>query len=113
LERSSSAPLGQTDVRADARLHLPAGLADRAAEQLGRPKRRLALLALDRERGRDQRPAHRAAVPQRPGALRTFRRNVPLALLEEPQREPAAQAEPNPVPERLAALFLNPVPFRL
>jgi len=92
---------------------LATGLADLRAEELGRTERRLALLALDRERRGDQRAALGAAVAERPLALRAHAGELLLVLLEEPEREPAAQAKGDPVAEGLPALLLNPVPFGL
>ena len=72
-----------------------------------------ALLALDGERRRDGRGAARAAMPELASALRTGTRQVVFAVQEVAQRVTTGEAERDPVAERLAALLLDPVAFRL
>src|SRR5262249_36341061 len=90
-----------------------AGLADRAAEEVRRPERRCALLALDGERGRDQGPAGLAAMPELAPALGARRGQVGLELFEEAHGEPALDAERDPIAQGLAPFLLDPVADRL
>ena len=94
-------------------LFLAAGLADRTPEELRRPERRIAFLALHRKRGRDQSVAAGAAMANLAATLRAGRRQLRLVLDEEPGREPAAETERDPIAERFAPLLLNPVAFCL
>src|SRR5262249_19352286 len=81
-------------------------------EELRRPHRRAALVALDRERGRDRRIALGTAVAQLASAVGALRGKVGLVVEEVPLREAAAKAERHPVAERLPSLLLDPVALR-
>ena len=83
--------------------------ADRAAEELVRPHRCPALLALDEERRGEPRAARRTEVPDLTLAARACGRDLGLELDEVAEREAAVDAERDPVTERLATLLLDPV----
>src|SRR3954451_24271683 len=84
-------------------------LPDPHAELLGRAQRAAARLAVDREHRREARIAGRTARPQLAPALRALRGQLPLPLLEVALREPAAEADGDPVAPRLAPLLPEPV----
>jgi hypothetical protein len=86
-----------------------ARLADPHAELLGRAQRSAARLALDREGRREARSARGTARTDLAAALRARRRQVVLPRLEVALCEPAADADGDPVAERLAALLAQPV----
>lgn len=86
------------------------GAPDRDAELLGRAQLAAARLAHDREGRAEARAALWTAGAKVSAALRAFRRQLVLERLEVALREPAIDAERHPVPERLAAFFLEPVP---
>src|SRR4051812_26111008 len=83
--------------------------ADRNAELLARTELRPAPLALDRERRAEARLARGAARAHLAAALRALRRQLVLPFLEVALREAAVQADGDPVAQRLAALFAEPV----
>jgi hypothetical protein len=103
---------GDGTTRARQASPLPARAADRRAEELGGADLRATLLALDGKGRRDRRGALGAAVPERPPARRASLRQIRLVLEEVALRVPAPEAERDPIAERLAALFLDPVPLR-
>ena len=83
--------------------------ADRAAEELRIAERLAAVLALDRERGAEGRPAGGAAAEHLASALQTRLRYVGLELLEPPPGRAAAEADGGPVAEYVPALLAQPV----
>src|SRR5262249_20046339 len=83
--------------------------ADQRSEQSRRPQLASAGLALDGEGGREGRGAGRAARSDLPAALRAGIGKLVLPLLEVALREPAAEADGDPVTEHLAPLFAEPV----
>src|SRR4029079_17293236 len=89
------------------------GLANRTTEKLRRSHGRPALLALDEERRWEPGAAGRAEVAHLAGAVRARRWDLDLELANVARREAAPDAEGDPVAQRLTALLLDPVPFRL
>jgi hypothetical protein len=102
-----SAPYPGTVPGGTARL---ASATDLHAELLGRPQLGAALFALDRERGGKARAAAGTLRSQLAAALRALGGQLVHVLLEVTLHEAAAEAERDPIAERLAPLLLQPVP---
>src|SRR5207247_7468422 len=83
--------------------------ADRAAEGCGWTELRVADLALDGEGGAEARAALGAAGADLSSALGAFGRQLALRFVEVALREPAGQAERNPISEGLSPLLPQPV----
>jgi hypothetical protein len=86
-----------------------AGSADLRPEQLRRPQLAAARLAVDGEYRGEADVAGRAAGANLTAALRARGRELALPVLEVALREPAAEADGDPVAEHLAALLPQPV----
>ncbi len=78
---------------------------DRRAELLGRSKLSAARLALDGEDGSEESAAGRTAIPHLSAARRADARQLGLVLLEVALRMTAAEAERDPVAQRLSPLL--------
>src|SRR5437899_11263048 len=88
---------------------LAARLADGAAEGFGRAELVSARFALDGEGRAEAGIARRAPRAHLSAALRARLGQLALGLVEVALREPADQAEGDPVAEGLAALFAEPL----
>jgi hypothetical protein len=96
-------------ARGPRRVKSGAGFPDPRTEELTRTELGAARLALDGERRAEASVARRAARPDLPTAGRAGRSQLGLPLLEVPLRISAADADCDPVAERLAPLLLQPV----
>src|SRR5215467_14195789 len=83
--------------------------ADPRAEELVRPHRLAAVLAVDDGERREGSAARGAPAQQLPPALRAGLGHIRLEFLEPPPRRPTAEAKCDPVSEDLPTLFPQPI----